>query len=456
MAKCAKCGRRGLFLRVNEDGLCDECARIALYEHREDRQTPITAAVHRQRQSMDAEADEIASAEKKLRTIENRIARLKHVFDSMQYAVEKYMQPDAHPFAVRKAFDIADLDLIASPALKCMEMKDLRAQYRQNERAIKEVQAEYEGRYTTKANVTIYKLMVLALDAELQNILAKLSFGKLEDAQDDVKALTGRYYEIATAGNQSIAPTMARFIGQIESLYLNAVALEYEYYIRRERAREEQRALKDQMRQEAEERRQLEAERKKVEAEEKKFRQEMDRITSQMATAHSAELDALKAQLTKVQAQLDAVSDKKDEITALQNGKAGTVYIISNVGAFGENVFKIGMTRRLEPQDRVNELGDASVPFPFDVHSFIFSEDAVSLEAALHKTFNSRRLNKINLRKEFFRVSPEELQAAVERIDPTAPFQLTALAEQFRQSEAMGDVDFVAESPDYDDEADIS
>ena len=97
-------------------------------------------------------------------------------------------------------------------------------------------------------------------------------------------------------------------------------------------------------------------------------------------------------------------------------------------------MFKIGMTRRLEPQDRVNELGDASVPFPFDVHSFIFSEDAVALEAALHRKLDDRRVNKINLRKEFFNVSIDELKDIVEAIDPTAPFRTTALAEQYRQS----------------------
>jgi hypothetical protein len=98
------------------------------------------------------------------------------------------------------------------------------------------------------------------------------------------------------------------------------------------------------------------------------------------------------------------------------------------------------MTRRIEPQDRVNELGDASVPFPFDVHSFIFSEDAVSLENALHKQLNDRRVNKVNLRKEFFNVTIEELKELVERIDPTAPFKVTALAEQYRQSLSISDV----------------
>lgn len=118
----------------------------------------------------------------------------------------------------------------------------------------------------------------------------------------------------------------------------------------------------------------------------------------------------------------------------MQNGKAGTVYIISNLGSFGDHGFKIGMTRRMEPQERVNELGDASVPFPFDVHSFIFSEDAVSLENKLHKELNHRRVNKVNLRKEYFDITLDELEALVERIDPSAPFQKTMLAEQYHQS----------------------
>ena len=128
---------------------------------------------------------------------------------------------------------------------------------------------------------------------------------------------------------------------------------------------------------------------------------------------------------------------KKEEITNLQNGKAGNVYIISNLGSFGKDVFKIGMTRRLDPQDRVNELGSASVPFKFDVHSFIFSEDAVGLEKKLHDTLNDKRLNKVNLRKEFFKVDISELEELVSTIDPTAEFNTTMLAEEFHQSEEL-------------------
>ena len=213
--------------------------------------------------------------------------------------------------------------------------------------------------------------------------------------------------------------------------------IEYEYYVQRERAKEEQRAIKEQMRQEAEERKRLEQERKKVEAEEDKYRLEIERIRVIMQEAHGSEIEVLRTRLAEVEQMVAKVEERKAEIINLQNGKAGTVYIISNVGSFGDHVFKIGMTRRLEPQDRVDELGSASVPFPFDVHSFIFSDDAVSLEAMLHKELNDRRVNKINLRKEFFDVTVDELRELVARIDPTAPFRETALAEQYRQSQSI-------------------
>ena len=133
---------------------------------------------------------------------------------------------------------------------------------------------------------------------------------------------------------------------------------------------------------------------------------------------------------------MSSVILKKEEISSLSNGKAGNVYIISNLGSFGENVFKVGMTRRLNPQDRVNELGDASVPFKFDVHSFIFSDDAVGLENKLHTILNNKRVNKVNMRKEFFYTNIDELENLVMEIEPTAEFNRTMLAEEFRQSQS--------------------
>ena len=118
--------------------------------------------------------------------------------------------------------------------------------------------------------------------------------------------------------------------------------------------------------------------------------------------------------------------------------RAGYVYIISNIGAFGENVYKIGMTRRLDPQDRVDELSDASVPFNFDVHAMIFSDDAPALENALHKAFESRKLNMVNQRREFFNVTLDEIKEVVRKnFDKTVEFVDTPNAEQYRVSLKM-------------------
>ena len=120
------------------------------------------------------------------------------------------------------------------------------------------------------------------------------------------------------------------------------------------------------------------------------------------------------------------------------NMKAGYVYVISNIGAFGENVYKIGMTRRLEPQDRIDELGDASVPFNFDVHAMIFSDNAPALEAALHRAFEDRKLNMVNQRREFFNVTLDEIKEVIKKnFDKTVEFVDVPDAEQYRISLKM-------------------
>ena len=134
---------------------------------------------------------------------------------------------------------------------------------------------------------------------------------------------------------------------------------------------------------------------------------------------------------------MDRVEEKKEDIINLQNGKAGSVYVISNLGSFGDNVYKVGMTRRLDPLDRIKELGSASVPFQFDVHSMIFSNDAVNLESQLHSILDEKRVNKVNKRKEFFYSSIDELESIVTQIDPTAEFNRTLLAEEYRQSQSL-------------------
>ena len=326
------------------------------------------------------------------------------------------------------------LEPIVEIKLNCMNVKQLKSRYNQEQRNMQEAFKRYEGRYATKANIAIYKLMVIALEAELQNVLYSLKFGRLEDSLNAVKGITSRYLTIAVDGNQSIAPTMKKFIGEIEYLFIESIKIEYEYHMQKERIKEEQKALREQMRQESEERKALEVQRRQVEKEESKYIAEIELVTEKMKNVAQEQRNDYEKRIAELQEQLKAVSEKKEDIIKLQNGKAGYVYIISNLGSFGDHVFKVGMTRRLDPMDRVKELGDASVPFSFDVHSFIFSDDAVGLENALHKELNGRRVNKVNLRKEFFDISLDEIEDIVYKYQPSAEFNRTMLAEQYYQS----------------------
>lgn len=377
--------------------------------------------------------------------------KIKQLYDQYKAAVKGY---EKNPNAALPEISPDDyLMPIVHVDLNCMNMRELRKRYNQNQREIQKVFKRYEGRYTTKSNIAIYQLMVIAMEAELQNILSTLSFGKIENAVANVQAVTQRYYDVAVEGNQSIAPTMKSFIAEIEFLFIETVKIEYEYYVKKEQAKEEQRALREQMKQEAEERKALELERKKIEMEESKYNTQISQLIEKIEVSTDETILAqLRARIAELEGQRKQVQEKKEQITNLQNGKAGHVYIISNLGSFGDNVFKIGMTRRFEPMDRIHELGNASVPFEFDVHSLIFSQDAPSLETALHKRFNQQRVNKVNLRKEFFRVPIDQLEQAVLEYDPTAEFRRTMAAEQYYQSINRNQVVPEIEEDVYDDD----
>ena len=385
--------------------------------------------------------------EEKLRknnkTLENKLAKSKELVKAINYTFEKFLNYEPNVDNIKLNSDsLSQLDKISPSVilkLHCMDVKDLRKAFRANDKQISSILEKYSSRYTTKTNQAIYKLMVIALRAELQNVLYNLKYEKLDKSIEDIKSITQKYLNIAASGNQSIAGTLTKFIGEIEYLFINAVKIEYNYYVKKEQAKQEQLALKEQMRQEAEERKALETERKKIEKEESKFNSEIEKLKEQLASAQNEEIEKLNTRILELQSQLSNVILKKEEISKLANGKAGNVYVISNLGSFGENVFKIGMTRRLNPQERVNELGDASVPFKFDVHSFIFSDDAVGLENKLHSLLNEKRVNKVNMRKEFFYTTIDDLEELVTQIEPTAEFNKTMLAEEFRQSQSSSE-----------------
>ncbi len=162
----------------------------------------------------------------------------------------------------------------------------------------------------------------------------------------------------------------------------------------------------------------------------------LDKAQQELAKATEQERIEMEHRITILEQQLAEAKAKEERAKSMaEQTRKGHVYVISNIGSFGEDVYKIGLTRRLEPLDRVKELGDASVPFPFDVHAMIYTDDAPALEAALHREFHSYRVNSVNLRKEFFNIDLEEIRDAVEKIAGIdADFKMTALAEDYYES----------------------
>lgn len=384
---------------------------------------------------------EIASLERARLKQQKQLDRLISVKKSVDYALQTYFSKSDTPIFLPDSL-IAEIDALVPTVtlnLHSMEYKDLSRAFRNNDKKIDETVARYESRYTTKTNRAIYELMVIALRAELQNVLYTLKYSKLDDAVGAVKNITHKYLNIARDGSQTISSTLAKFIGEMEYLFIKAVNIEYEYFIKREAARQEQRELREQMKAEAEERKRLKEQQEQMEKEASKYTSEIANIREQIKSTDEQKQQQLLDKIKELEAQLQNLEEKKEEIITLQTGKAGYVYVISNLGSFGDNVFKVGMTRRLEPQERIDELGNASVPFTFDVHSFIFSNDAVQLEADLHKALDAHRLNKVNMRKEFFKVSLDEIESLVEKFDPSAAFNRTMQAEQYRQSLSIGE-----------------
>lgn len=403
-------------------------------------------AKHYNEESFQELKTRIDEAEAKLSKEVEKTQKAAYLYKAVRSYIEKYRDSDFSPQEVRaieKAIADIEIDNLMEPTVEIKlhntDIRDLRKQYRQISRDIDATLTAYEKRYTTKGNLAIYQLMVVALRSELQNVLYTMRFGRLEDAETQINEICDKYIKIAADGNKSIAPTITRFVTETRSLFLDAVKVEYEYYLRKERIKEEQKSLREQMRQEAEEQRKLETDKKKIAAEEAKYNTEIDKLRDQLTSAEGTKSQQLMDRIAELEALLVQVSEKKEMITKLQNGKAGYVYVISNLGSFGDRVFKIGMTRRSVPQERVDELGSASVPFCFDVHSLIFSEDAPALESAIHNRLNANRVNKVNLRKEFFDISLDELEALVYELEPTAEFCRTMAAEQYRQSLSIGE-----------------
>lgn len=220
---------------------------------------------------------------------------------------------------------------------------------------------------------------------------------------------------------------------------LNQLTLKYQYEQQKEAERLQQKAIREQMIEEEKVRREIELQKKKIEKEEVQFSNEIKKLMKYLQKSDDVEKQLYISRIKDLQEKLDAIEKNKENLLEReQNTRAGFVYIISNIGSFGENIYKIGMTRRLEPMDRISELSSASVPFEFDVHAMIFSDDAPALETALHNAFADKRVNLVNPRKEFFHVSLDEIESVVKKnYNATVTFTKLAEACQYRESLKM-------------------
>ncbi|WP_200944613.1 DUF4041 domain-containing protein [Geodermatophilus sp. Leaf369] len=270
-----------------------------------------------------------------------------------------------------------------------------------------------------KMTADFSKLMLRAYNAEADNCVRSLRAGALVTATKRLETAAATIAKLGKMMEMHVADGYHAL--RITELELTADYL-FKQQEEREAAREERERLREERKAEAE-----------LAAQREKLNKERAHYTNTLAAVRASGTPEEVAALVSRLSDLDAAIELNDFRAA--NIRAGYVYVISNIGAFGKSVVKIGMTRRLEPMDRVRELGDASVPFPFDVHAIYFSDDAITLENELHHAFADRRLNQANLRREFFFATPEEVRDVLaEKVGNLLEYAAAPEAEQYYQS----------------------
>lgn len=253
-------------------------------------------------------------------------------------------------------------------------------------------------------------LLLLAFNVECDFLIEKVSPSNLSRTLEQIESKAEQL-------EKSCASLKCGFSIDYVDLKFKECGLEYEYKLKKQSEQEEQRLIREQMKEEARLQKQYEEAIKDAEREELLFRRLLDKAKEELDKASGNEYSLTLAKISELEARLREAEEKGQRAKSMaEQTRRGFVYVVSNIGAFGEGVYKIGLTRRLDPQERVDELGGASVPFRFDVHAMCYSEDAPALENTLHKYFHNRRINAVNFRKEFFRVSLDEIEAAIKNL----------------------------------------
>lgn len=289
--------------------------------------------------------------------------------------------------------------------------------------------SKQKGRVMNNNNI---KLTIRSFNNECDAAIRNVKFNNIDSMEKRIKSAFKQLNNINTRNRITIK-------NQYLDLKLEELFLAYEYAQKKEEEREEQRQIRERMREEKKVQQEIEKQRKKIEKDEKHHHQALAKYQKQLESANEELKQDLEDKMQEITVRLEELKKERESVDYREkNARAGYVYIISNIGSFGEDLYKIGMTRRLEPDERIKELGSASVPFSYDVHAMIFSDDAPGLEAALHQEFTDKRYNLVNMRKEFFQVTLAEIENVVkEKHNKVVEFTKIVEAEDWRKSEQI-------------------
>jgi len=278
------------------------------------------------------------------------------------------------------------------------------------------------------------KLILAAFNIESDSLISKVS-------PSNFPKILERIEKLANTLEKSAISLHCGFNIEYVELKMHECRLQYQFTLKKKEEQDEQRLIKEQIREEQKAIKEFEKAVAEAEKEEKLYRSLLEKARKQFESANDEEKIIAQQKIEALELQLAEAEAKEERAKSMaQQTRKGHVYVISNVGSFGENIYKIGLTRRLDPMDRVKELGDASVPFSFDVHAMIYVEDAPALESALHREFTHKRVNAVNLRKEFFTIDLESIKEAVIKIAGVdAEFNMTVLAEEYYESKRLSE-----------------
>lgn len=273
------------------------------------------------------------------------------------------------------------------------------------------------------------KLMLKSFNLECDNLFSLLK-------PSNFSTILERIEKVAKSIEELSLSFKCGFSNEYIELKFQECELQYQFKLKQQKEKEEQQAIREQMREEQQAIRDYQKAILKAERDEEIYKEALERIKKQLEFSVAEEREKLEKKIETLELKLKEAEESSQRAKSMaEQTKKGYVYIISNIGSFGENIYKIGMTRRLEPMDRINELNNASVPFPFEVHAVIYSENAPELEKKLHNHFSNKRVNMVNTRKEFFNVDLLEIKDTVSTLtDEYIDFRITAIAEDYYES----------------------